>query len=114
YGVFFRSDSPHLMTVADRDTVYGFGVRSVVSLQFAYELGIHPNPFLTDARFSCSNYPVFADFHEYVVNVQLGTYKLLFDSIQTRQSIICQVLRTLIHTPHAAWYYCRIGSERSG
>lgn len=114
YGVFFRSDSPHLMTVTDRDTVYGFGVRSVMSLQFAYELSVHPNPFLADTRFSCSNYPVFADFHEYAANVQLGTYKLLFDSIQTKQPIICAAIRTLIHVPHAAWYYCRIGSERSG
>jgi protein-tyrosine phosphatase len=46
--------------------------------------------------------------------VQAGGYKLLFEVVQHKPAHMYHILRTLIHAPQAAWYYCRIGSERSG
>lgn len=114
YGVFFRSDSPHLMTAADRDTVFSFGVRTIVSMQFPFEQTVHPNPFPDDTRFACHTVPLYTDFQSYAALVQEGGYKLLFNIVQQKQAQIYQILHTLIHAPHAAWYYCRLGSERSG
>lgn len=114
YGVFFRSDSPHLMTAADRDTVYGFGVRTIVSMQFPFEQTIHPSPYREDTRFTYEVVPLFTDFFTYANVVQEGGYKLLFDVVQNKQPQMYHILNMLIHAPQAAWYYCRIGSERSG
>lgn len=114
YGVFFRSDSPHLMNDTDRDTVYAFGVRTIVSLQFPFEQTIHPNPFRDDARFACHTIPLYSDFASFATRAHLGAYRLMFDMVQYKYTEIYRIMQLIIHTSHVVWYYCRLGSDRSG
>jgi protein-tyrosine phosphatase len=114
YNTFFRSDSPHLMSVEDQTKICSMGISTIVDLRFPAEQQAMPSPFLDNPQMEYHTVAIMSDFGTYNTRFHEGIPKLYIDFIQNNQAKVTEVFRELIQANQATWFYCRVGNVRTG
>jgi protein-tyrosine phosphatase len=114
YHTFFRSDSPHLMSVEDQVKIRSMRIGTIVDLRFPAEQQAMPSPFFDDANIVYHTVSIMTDLGVYNERIHEGMPKLYIDFVQNNQAKVIEVFRELIRTNHPTWFYCRAGNVRTG
>ena len=121
WQTFFRSDSMHRLTAADRDAIMEQGVRTVIDLRTTAETEVQPNVFAASAEVAYVHANLIGDDYDPdIAMVETGlpadrTSRLYASWLDRRQPQILQVLATLAETGgRPAVYHCAAGKDRTG
>lgn len=108
---FIRSDAPLTVSEDVKEFMIKHDIKTVIDLRNEKIVGMSPNAFVSDNRFSCYNYPL--SVNAKTPNSENDVIENYFRMIEN-ETAIANIFGTLANSSGGVLFHCQEGKDRTG